>query len=240
MNRKSVAIGSLLGSAALVAAAVASPATSAATGPAAPAPAAPTVPVAAASLPKPVITWSNRHGHKVATFDLVRSTASVANGCLPYAKAKVSIEQHEEAEVMRVYASGLPKKTEFDFFVLQQPDGPFGMSWYQGDLQTDKHGRAYVKYIGRFNEETFSVAPGALPAPVTHDQQPFPDANKNPTTGPIHQYHLGFWFNSPKDAAAAGCLTATTPFNGEHDAGVQAMSTRQFPALAGPLSRIAP
>jgi hypothetical protein len=245
MNRTSVAIGSVLGSAALAAAALAGASTSVAAGPVAsgPAdsgPAAGSVRTATAPLPKPVVTWSKKHGHKVASFDLVRSTASVAKGCLPYAKAKVSIEQTEEVEIMKVYASGLPKNTEFDFFVLQQPDAPFGLSWYQGDLQSDKNGRAYVKYVGRFNEETFSVAPNVLPAPVTHDDQPFPDADKNPATPPVHQYHLGFWFNSPKDAAKAGCLDATTPFNGEHNAGVQAMSTRQFPALAGPLSRIKP
>jgi len=240
MNRTSVAIGSVLGSAALAAAALAGTSTSVAAGPLAPAPAADAVHTAAAPLPKPVVKWSKSHGHKVATFDLVRSTASAAKGCLPYAKAKVSIEQTEEVEIMKVYASGLPKNTDFDFFVLQQPDTPFGLSWYQGDLQSDKHGRAYVKYVGRFNEETFSVAPNVLPAPVTHDEQPFPDAAKNPATAPVHQYHLGFWFNSPKDAAKAGCLDATTPFNGEHNAGVQAMSTRQFPPLAGPLSRIKP
>ena len=50
--------------------------------------------------------------------------------------------------------------------------------------------------------------------------------------------HLGLWFNSPKDAVAAGCAGATTPFNGEHDAGVQALSTRNFPDLAGPLRQV--
>jgi hypothetical protein len=239
MSRKSIALGSLLGSAALAAAALTSTA-SAAADPVPAAPASTPSTVAAAPLPAPVVKWSKQNGHKVATFDLVRSTAVVAKGCLPYAKAKVSIEQTEEVEIMRVYASGLPKKTEFDFFVLQQPDTPFGMSWYQGDLESDKYGRAYVKFIGRFNEETFTVAPGALPAPVTHDEQPFPDADKNPATPPVHQYHLGFWFNSPKDASAAGCGDAVTPFNGEHNAGLQAMSTRQFPVLAGPLSRIQP
>ena len=240
MNRTSVAIGSVLGSAALAAAALAGTGTSLAAGPVTSAPAGGAAHTAAAPLPQPVVKWSKQHGHKVATFDLVRSTASVAKGCLPAAKATVSIEQTEEVEIMRVYASGLPKNTDFDFFVLQQPDQPFGLSWYQGDLQSDKHGRAYVKYIGRFNQETFTVAPNVAPAPVTHDEPPFPDATKNPATAPVHQYHLGFWFNSPKDAAKAGCLDATTPFNGEHNAGVQAMSTRQFPPLAGPLSRIKP
>jgi len=54
----------------------------------------------------------------------------------------------------------------------------------------------------------------------------------------VQMYHLGLWFNSPKDAVAAGCAGATTPFNGEHDAGVQALSTRNFRDLAGPLRQI--
>jgi hypothetical protein len=51
-------------------------------------------------------------------------------------------------------------------------------------------------------------------------------------------YHLGLWFNSPADAFAAGCQaspTATTPFNGEHNAGTQVLSTRNFPNDHGPL-----
>jgi hypothetical protein len=51
-------------------------------------------------------------------------------------------------------------------------------------------------------------------------------------------YHLGLWFNSPQDAAAAGCAATTTPFNGEHNAGVQALSTRNFPDPSGPLRRL--
>ena len=48
----------------------------------------------------------------------------------------------------------------------------------------------------------------------------------------------GFWFNDPADAAAAGCSNGVTPFNGEHNAGPQAMSTAQFPVLAGPLKHV--
>jgi hypothetical protein len=53
-------------------------------------------------------------------------------------------------------------------------------------------------------------------------------------------FHLGLWFGSPAAAAAAGCPTTVTPFNGDHNAGIQALSTRQFPALNGPLSRLRP
>ena len=56
----------------------------------------------------------------------------------------------------------------------------------------------------------------------------------------MHTFHLGLWFNSPADAVAAGCPGATTPFNGEHNAGVQVLSTRGFGDTAGPLGRLKP
>jgi hypothetical protein len=171
---------------------------------------------------------------KATKFVMPRSTAAVKAHCLVGAHASVFIKSIGPAEVMTVKASKLPKNTDFDLFVIQDANAPFGLSWYQGDLETNSHGVASGKFIGRFSEETFTVAPGVAAAPVKH----LADAASNPATKPVHQYHLGVWFNSPKDAKKAGCADATTPFNGEHNAGVQALSTRQFPLLAGPLSRI--
>jgi hypothetical protein len=59
---------------------------------------------------------------------------------------------------------GLPPNTGFDFFVIQVPNAPFGVSWYQGDVDTDSDGNAFQHFRGRFNIETFSVAPGSAPA----------------------------------------------------------------------------
>ncbi|MGV1010062.1 MAG: hypothetical protein ACOYBY_15880 [Dermatophilaceae bacterium] len=171
------------------------------------------------------------------TFGMVRSTAAEGANCVPYAKATVKITPLEGAERMDVNVSGLPANTGFDLFVLQVPDAPFGMAWYQGDIETDANGKGHGRFIGRFNIETFSVAVGTAPAPVVHDS-PIADASTNPQTAPVHQYHLGLWFNSPIDAAAAGCPNAVTPFNGEHNAGVQVLSTKNFPIDAGPLKRV--
>ena len=66
---------------------------------------------------------------------------------------------------------------------------------------------------------------------------PIRDASSNPATARVHQYHLGLWFNDPAAAQAAGCGGAVTPFNGDHHAGVQVLSTRQAPALNGPLRK---
>jgi hypothetical protein len=138
---------------------------------------------------------------------------------------------------MRVEVDGLPPNTDFDFFVLQVPKAPFGISWYQGDIHTDKNGRGSGRFIGRFSIETFAVAPGSAAAPVVFDG-PFLDANTNPSFSPIQMYHLGLWFNSPKDASAAGCAATVTPFNGEHNAGIQVLNTSNFADDQGPLRKV--
>jgi hypothetical protein len=171
-------------------------------------------------------------------FQMVRSPAlATVPGCLPNARATVRVEPHGAVEEMRVKVEGLPPDTDFDFFVIQVPNGPFGLAWYQGDIETNRHGNGSGTFLGRFNEETFIVAPGAVAAPSVHNNA-FPDARLNPTTGPIHTYHLGLWFNSAADAVKAGCPGGVTPFNGEHNAGVQILNTSNFPDLSGPLLKV--
>jgi hypothetical protein len=183
-------------------------------------------------------THADAAAHK-NVFGMHRSPGIVAAGCLPHAKARVVVQNKGPVEVMKVHASGLPKHTDFDLFVIQVPNAPFGVSWYQGDLETNKKGEADGTFVGRFSQETFAVAPNTAPAPSVHDG-PFPDATSNPPFGPIHTFHLGLWFNSPWAAAKAGCPTTVTPFNGEHDAGVQALNTAAFPDAKGPLGRLKP
>ena len=141
MIRKSLAAVSVLGSAALAAAALTTTVSAASPTTAAPA-AAPKVAAAAYPASSTTITKVKRHGEWTTSFKMVRSTASINANCLVNAKAKVAVTSKGSVEVMKVVATGLPKKTEFDFFVLQVPDLPFGLSWYQGDLETDKHGKA--------------------------------------------------------------------------------------------------
>jgi hypothetical protein len=174
---------------------------------------------------------------KTNTFRMHRSPGIVAAGCLPDATAKVTIQRKGPVEQMQIHASGLPKRTDFDLFVIQVPNAPFGVSWYQGDLETGKDGKADGTFLGRFSQETFAVAPNTAPAPSVHSG-PFPDATSNPPFAPIHTFHLGLWFNSATDAAEAGCPSTVTPFNGEHDAGVQVLNTAQFADTDGPLDRL--
>jgi len=175
-------------------------------------------------------------------FDMVRSAAATNGNCLQDVTARVTIESKGPVEHMDVHVSGLPPNTEFDFFVIQIPNAPFGLAWYQGDIETNHEGRGHQKFIGRFNIETFIVAqpPAGQEAPVVHDQPPFPDAASNPATEPVHTFHLGLWFNSPTDALNAGCPGAVTRFNGDHNAGIQVLSTQNFPNLEGPLKQLTP
>jgi len=173
---------------------------------------------------------------KTTEFDMVPSAPGV---CLANARGHVSIRSLGPVEMMEVDVSGLPPKTEYDLFVIQVPKAPFGVSWYQGDMETNGNGRDHQRFIGRFNVETFAVATNVAPAPVVHDS-PTQDASQNPAFAPVHTYHLGLWFNSPEDASKAGCNGATTPFNGEHNAGVQVLNTSNFADDQGPLRRIEP
>ena len=179
-----------------------------------------------------------KHGFK-HRFEMVRAAGVVKAGCLPDATAKVRIQPEGPVDVMDVTVSGLPPKTNFSFFVTQVPNFPFGLSWYQGKIETDEYGEGHQLFVGRFNEETFIVAPGVAPAPLVHNNA-FPDVSPNPQTGPIHTYHLGLWFNSPKDAVKAGCPGGVTPFNGEHNAGILVLNTSQFPDAQGPLLKAKP
>jgi hypothetical protein len=61
-----------------------------------------------------------------------------------------------------------------------------------------------------------------------------PDATLNPAFNPIQMYHLGQWFDSSKAAQRAGCPATQTPFNGEHNAGLQVLNTSNFPDDSGP------
>src|SRR5579862_9450729 len=96
------------------------------------------------------------------SFDMVVSAGAAV--CLPNAAAQVTVVSTGTAEDMYISASGLPPKTDFDFFVIQVPTAPFGLAWYQGDVKTNEFGNAVAHFRGRFSIETFVVAPGVAPA----------------------------------------------------------------------------
>jgi hypothetical protein len=163
------------------------------------------------------------HGRSFS-FALVPSAGIRA--CLPHAGGRVTITPGHLNDTMRVSIHGVPAHSGFDLFVIQEPNKPFGVSWYQSDVQADRHGRGSATVRGIFDSETFSVSPGGTT-----------------TFGPTHQFHLGLWFDNPKTPFKLGCepgaaSPVVTPFNGEQHAGIQALNTGQFPVNAGPLSHV--
>jgi len=167
-------------------------------------------------------------------FDMVRSAAAAT--CLPNARGHVTVRESSGGnQRMQVSVNGLPPNTEFAFFVLQVPTAPFGMAWYQGDIVTDDDGSGSEEFRGIFSSELFVFAPASRAAPQTDSF----DALTNPATAPVHTYHLGLWFSTAADATAAGCPGTVTPFEGNHQAGIQVFNTSNFgtEAATGPLSQ---
>ncbi len=147
--------------------------------------------------------------------------------CLPKASGDVTITPGDLNDEMKVSVTGLAPWQEYDLFVTELPNKPFGVSWYQSDLKTDKNGNGSVTVRGIFDKETFSVSPGGPSAKF----------------GAVHQFHLGLWFNDPKVPFNLGCepgatTPIVTPFNGEQNAGIQVLNTANFPDNAGPLSKV--
>jgi hypothetical protein len=105
---------------------------------------------------------------KHTSFKMVRSAKAEAAGCMGNAGADVSIHSVGGVEVMDVSVHGLPPQTGFDLFVIQLPNAPFGLSWYQGDIETDRHGQGHQRLMGRFSSETFTTAPSSGAAPTLH------------------------------------------------------------------------
>jgi hypothetical protein len=162
---------------------------------------------------------------KSFSFQLKPSSAAIS-ACLPKAGGNVTITPGKLNDTMKVSLHGMPANKGFDLFVIQQPTAPFGVSWYQSDIQANDDGNGSATVKGVFDKETFSVSPGGTT-----------------TFAPTHQFHLGVWFNNPNVPFKLGCepgATApiVTPFNGEQHAGIQVVNTAQFPVDAGPLSHV--
>jgi hypothetical protein len=168
------------------------------------------------------------------TFKMVPSTGAAS--CLSSnARAHVTVSNVEVGQNLHVEVENLPANIPIALFIIQVPNTPFGLSWYQGDMETDAQGRAEGDFVGIFSVETFTLAPGVAPAPVV-----FPDnAAANPATDPVQMYHVGIWFGDPNDNAGLGC-PGVTPFDGDHEAGIQALNTSNFADARGPLRDLEP
>src|SRR5215472_14426263 len=71
---------------------------------------------------------------------------SAQRTCLHEAAGRVTLNALGIVEEMHVEVSGLPKNTDFDVFVIQVPTAPFGLSWYQGDIETSSEGNGVADF----------------------------------------------------------------------------------------------
>jgi hypothetical protein len=149
-------------------------------------------------------------------FGMVKSAGAVP--CLNAgARGRVAISDLGPVQNMHVEVFMLPPNTDFTLFVITTPKAPFVPAWYQGDLTTNASGNGVVDVTGIFSDETFILNPGPVP---------------------VGMAHLGMWFADPAQAVTAGCPGTVTPFDGDHEAGIQVLNTSNFPDAAGPLRRI--
>jgi hypothetical protein len=152
------------------------------------------------------------------TFNMVRAAGAT---CLSNkARGRVTISDLGPVQNMHVEVFGLTPNNDFTLFITEHSARPFGLSWYQGEITTDKKGNGVGDFTGIFSDETFvfdNVATGNTATQTSH---------------------VAMWFADPNDAANAGCLGITTPFDGDHAAGILVLSTENFPDAKGPVQRL--
>ena len=165
------------------------------------------------------------------TFAMV--APSGAEPCIPAATGRVTITHSLElVENMHVEVTGC-HNTDFDLFVIQVPNFPFGLSWYMGDMLTDNNGEAVGDFVGRFQIGTFIVAPGSLRLrllkvpPFRRHQQPDDRAGAALSSRALVRLAHG--------REQSWLRNTVTPFNSTHNAGVQILNTSNFANPKGPL-----
>jgi hypothetical protein len=139
--------------------------------------------------------------------------------------AKVTVSRGTANDVMVVEMRNFKPGSAFDLFTIERTnlksDGTadpdfktFGLAWYQSDIHVGSDGRAEAVVKSILLDGIFGFDADPLPGSPTGA----------PLVPPTHTFHVGFWFDGPKDAAACGFdPTKPTPFNSEHQAGPNAM-----------------
>jgi len=183
---------------------------------------------------------ANKPNSTTFTFPMVLSPA--ARNCLdPDAEGVVIAHTFGNVENLQVIVHNMPPNTDFVLFIIQVPNAPFGLAWYNGDIMTDETGTGVINAVGRFDIGTFIFSMGAVPSRNVFPSPPAVVPNSTTgavTNGPVQIYHLGVWFNTPDDAVKAGCPGTATTFTSNHDAGIQVLNTATFPDDAGPLINV--
>ena len=90
---------------------------------------------------------ANQPGSKTFTFPMVLSPA--ARNCLdPDAEGVVIAHTFGNVENLQVIIHNMPPNTDFVLFIIQVPNAPFGLAWYNGDILTDDMAPASLTLSG--------------------------------------------------------------------------------------------
>ena len=98
---------------------------------------------------KPEFPPNNPPNSTTFTFPLTVSPG--AKNCLKDAEGVVIAHTFGNVENLQVIVQNLPPNTDFVLFIIQVPNAPFGLAWYNGDILTDDFGTGVinVRKIGR-------------------------------------------------------------------------------------------
>ena len=136
-------------------------------------------------------------------------------------QATVTVVRGKLNDQLQIQLRNIKQGLAFDLFTVERtsllsdgtPDpqfvadgGSFGLAWYQSDLEIKNNNHNVTKIQTVLVDQIFGFDSAVGLAPT-------------------NTFHVGFWFNRPKDAAGCG-FTGTTPFNGEHTAGPLAFISR--------------
>src|SRR6266480_1340409 len=143
------------------------------------------------------------------SFNLVPASDPIA-ACLPDAVARVTVFPREEirgVDTLDLRAHGLRPNTTFAVFLTEMPVPPFGAVQYIGDFTTNAAGRGSVR-VDAIIDEAFAF--------------------NNITGVRTDLNHIVFWFADPNDDEDCIPGSAPTHFDGDGEAGVAAMSSKNF------------
>ena len=152
---------------------------------------------------------AHAQGPRPSRFNLVPASDPIA-ACLPNAAATVAVFPREDirgVDTLDLHAEGLRPNTTFAVFLTEMPVPPFGAVQYIGDFTTNAVGRGSVR-VDAIIDEAFAF--------------------NNITGVRTDLNHIVFWFADPNDDEDCIPGSAPTHFDGDGEAGVAAMSSKNF------------
>ena len=159
----------------------------------------------------PVIQTAHAQDLRPFRFDLVPASDAIA-GCQEFQKAvvKVTVFPREDirgVDTLDLHAEGLRPDTTFAVFLTEMPVPPFGAVQYIADFTTNAAGTGSVR-VDAIIDEAFAF--------------------NNITGVRTDLNHIVFWFADPEDDEDCVPGSAPTQFDGDGEAGVAAMSSKNF------------